>query len=257
MRLESAEPWSVSHEVGARSADEQVGWPAKIPQVLLIDSDPRRRDILGKLLRSRGFQIAVAFDGALGVAAATVPDLDMVLLEVSAAGNAGLETLRCIRSKSSVPVIVVGGKGLNDDCAASLETGADDYVVRPYSERELLARLNAALRRHRRASVAPPKSLAAGKLRLVLATREVTVDNKHLQLTVCEFDLLTALVKSGKSVATKDDLYMFVLGRKRVPFDRTIDNHVSHLRKKLHDVSESVVDIETIRGIGYRLAVQV
>jgi len=256
MRLESVEQWRVSQDLAVRVPEDEYGWPAKTPQVLLIDNDPRRRDVLGKFLRSQGYQTAVAFDGALGVAAAMAPDMDMVLLGTPAAGSADFETLRSIRSKSPVPVIVVGEKGSRDDCAASLEMGADDYVVRPYSERELMARLNAALLRHRRTMVGSPKYLAAGKLRLALATREVTIDNNHLQLTICEFDLLTALVKNGRSVSTKDDLYMFVLGRKRVPFDRTIDNHVSHLRRKLREVSENIVDIETIRGIGYRLVVQ-
>jgi DNA-binding response OmpR family regulator len=255
MRLEIAEQWSNPIDIGVRAADEQFGWPSKIPQVLLINNDPRRRDILGKFLRGQGFQTAVAFDGALGVAAAMVPDIDIVFLEATA-GNSCFETLKSIRAKSAVPVIIVGEKGSRDDCAASLSVGADDYVVRPYSECELLARLNAVLQRHRRAMVGPAKSLTAGKLRLVLATREVTIDDKHLQLTICEFDLVTALVKSGRTVATKDDLYLSVLGRKRVPFDRTIDNHVSHLRKKLREISGNVVDVETIRGIGYRLAVQ-
>jgi DNA-binding response OmpR family regulator len=254
MGLLRSEQGDALYEAHARVASERLGELSIKPQVLVIDNDPRRRAVLGKFLRGQGFQTTVAFVGALGVAAALDPELDMVLLNIAPAGCRGIETLECIRSKSTVPVIMLGGKRSQTACAASLEIGADDFVVRPYSEAELKARLTAVLRRHGRANIRQTRSCMVGKLQLDPSTREVVINAKHVRLTVCQFDLLAALLKSGRSVATKDNLYMIVLGRKRVPFDRSIDNHVSHLRKALRETSGNLIKIETIRGIGYRLA---
>jgi DNA-binding response OmpR family regulator len=252
--LLNAELSNAQFETGQRLADDWAGWHPEMWRVLVIDGNHGSRASLGGLLQSVGFRMVAVPDAAAGVTAATDPDVDIVLLNFSW-DNAGIDTLRSIRSKTTIPVIVLGERGSQDNCAASLDIGADDYAVRPFSEKELKARINAVLRRHKRATE-PMRSLAAGKLRLVPSTREVTIENAPLRLTSCQFDLLEVLLRSGKAVATKDYLYMVVLGRKRVAFDRSIDNHVSHLRKKLHEVSKRSVDIETIHGIGYRLAVQ-
>jgi len=165
----------------------------------------------------------------------------------------GIETLQRIRSTSSVPVIMLTAKGAEDDRVAGLEVGADDYISKPYYARELLARLKAVLRRQRGSQ--PPQYFLAGKLRLIPSKREVSFDGETFELTTCEFDLLEALLRSRDTVATKDDLSLSVLGRRREPYDRSIDVHVSNLRKKLSVISGKTIEVETVRAVGYRLKV--
>lgn len=225
-----------------------------MPKVLLIDDDAALTGMLTEFLRTEGFETAAAFNGADGAIAALDPTLDAVILDVMMPDISGIETLQRIRSTSSVPVIMLTAKGAEDERAAGLETGADDYISKPYYARELLARLKAVLRRQRGTASQSPQ-LAAGRLTLVPAKREVTYDGVGMDLTACEFDLLEALLRSGEAVATKEDLSLTVLGRKREAYDRSIDVHVSNLRKKLSVVSARSIEIETVRAVGYRLRV--
>ena len=224
-----------------------------MPKVLLIDDDAALTGMLTEFLRGEGFETTAAFNGREGAAAALDPTLDAVILDVMMPDISGVETLQRIRSTSSVPVIMLTAKDAEDDRVAGLELGADDYIAKPYYARELLARLKALLRRRHAAT--PQPHFVAGKLRLVPVKREVTFDATPLDLTACEFDLLEALLRSGDSVATKDELSLNVLGHKREPYDRSIDVHVSNLRKKLSAVSDKTIEIETIRAVGYRLKV--
>jgi two-component system OmpR family response regulator len=226
-----------------------------MPKVLLIDDDAALTGMLTEFLQGEGFETAAAFNGKEGALAALDPSLDAVILDVMMPDISGIETLQRIRSTSSVPVIMLTAKDAEEDRVAGLELGADDYIAKPYYARELLARLKALLRRQQAATASPPSCLLAGKLRLVPSKREVTFDTRPLDLTVCEFDLLHALLRSGDAVATKDELSLTVLGHKREPYDRSIDVHVSNLRKKLAGISARTIEIETIRGIGYRLKV--
>lgn len=227
-----------------------------MPKVLLIDDDAALTGMLTEFLESEGFETAAAFNGTEGAAAALDPSLDAVILDVMMPDISGIETLQRIRSTSSVPVIMLTARGSEDDRAAGLEIGADDYIAKPYYARELLARLKAVLRRQHAASQPPGQHLVAGRLRLIPAKREVTFDAKSIDVTTTEFDLLEALLRSRGEVATKDDLSLAVLSRKREPYDRSIDVHVSNLRKKLCVVSNRTIEIETIRAVGYRLRVR-
>lgn len=224
-----------------------------MPKVLLIDDDAALTGMLTEFLRGEGFETAAAFNGAEGAAAALDPTLDAVILDVMMPDISGIETLQRIRSTSSVPVIMLTAKGAEDDRVAGLEVGADDYISKPYYARELLARLKAVLRRQRGSQ--PPQYFLAGKLRLIPSKREVSFDSKTFELTTCEFDLLEALLRSRDTVATKDDLSLSVLGRRREPYDRSIDVHVSNLRKKLTAISAKTIEVETVRAVGYRLKV--
>jgi two-component system OmpR family response regulator len=227
-----------------------------MPKVLLIDDDAALTGMLTEFLRGEGFEIAAAFNGTDGAQAALDPSLDAVILDVMMPDISGIETLQRIRSASSVPVIMLTAKGAEEERVAGLEMGADDYIAKPYYARELLARLKAVLRRQRPGtSSQPPQYFLAGKLRLVPTRREVTYDGAPLELTTCEFDLLEALLRSRDAVATKDELSLSVLGRKREAYDRSIDVHVSNLRKKLSVISARTIEIETVRAVGYRLRV--
>lgn len=223
------------------------------PKVLLIDDDAALTAMLTEFLRGEGFETKAAFNGTDGALAALDPDLDAVILDVMMPDISGIETLQRIRSASSVPVIMLTAKGAEDERVAGLEMGADDYIAKPYYARELLARLKAVLRR--KPSSHPPQHFTAGKLRLIPANREVTFDGRPFEVTTCEFDLLEALLRNKDAVATKDELSLSVLGRKREPYDRSIDVHVSNLRKKLLTASSKAIEIETVRAVGYRLRV--
>lgn len=226
-----------------------------MPKILLIDDDAALTGMLTEFLRGEGFEIATAFNGSEGAAAALDPSLDAVILDVMMPDISGNETLQRIRSKSSVPVIMLTAKGADDERAAGLEMGADDYIAKPYYARELLARLKAVLRRQPAANLQSSPSLAAGKLRLFPANREVTFDGAVLDVTSSEFNLLETLLRSGAAVATKDELSLSVSGRRREQYDRSVDVHVSNLRKKLAIVSNMTIIIETVRAVGYRLKV--
>ena len=223
------------------------------PKVLLIDDDAALTAMLTEFLRGEGFETTAAFNGTDGAIAALDPELDAVILDVMMPDISGIETLQRIRSSSAVPVIMLTAKGAEDERVAGLEMGADDYIAKPYYARELLARLKAVLRRQ--PSSQPAQHFTAGKLRLVPARREVTFDGQPFEVTTCEFDLLEALLRNKDAVATKDDLSLSVLGRKREPYDRSIDVHVSNLRKKLLTASSKAIEIETVRAVGYRLKV--
>ncbi len=223
------------------------------PKVLLIDDDAALTAMLTEFLRGEGFETTAAFNGTDGAIAALDPDLDAVILDVMMPDISGIETLQRIRSSSAVPVIMLTAKGAEDERVAGLEMGADDYIAKPYYARELLARLKAVLRR--KPTSQPAQHFTAGKLRLVPANRQVSFDGQPFEVTTCEFDLLEALLRNKDAVATKDELSLSVLGRKREPYDRSIDVHVSNLRKKLLTASSKAIEIETVRAVGYRLKV--
>jgi two-component system OmpR family response regulator len=161
--------------------------------------------------------------------------------------------LRRIRATSNVPVIMLTARGDNVDRVIGLEMGADDYMAKPYFPRELLARLRARLRRETQKEPLDQDALTLGDLSLCVARREVAWQGAAFDLTTTEFNMLAALMRADKVVMTKDDLSMIVLGRQREPYDRSIDVHAGHLRRKLAAASASHADVETVRGIGYRL----
>ncbi|HEX4178464.1 MAG TPA: response regulator transcription factor [Rhizomicrobium sp.] len=224
-----------------------------MPKILLVDDDAALTGMLTEFLGVEGFEASAAFNGADGIRAAREKQVDAVILDVMMPDLSGLDVLRQIRTFSSVPVIMLTAKGAEDDRVAGLEIGADDYIAKPYYARELLARLKAVLRRQPLTQMPGPERLSAGGLLLIPAKREVSYNGAPMELTTSEFELLEGLLRAGDTVATKDELSLQVLGRKRQPYDRSIDVHVSNLRKKLDACSQKAVRIETIRGVGYRL----
>lgn len=221
--------------------------------VLLIDDDNELGEMLTEYLAGDGFTTTCITDGRRGVELATSGDYEVVVLDVMLPDISGTEVLRQIRLASDVPVLMLTAKGSELDRVVGLELGADDYVAKPYFPRELIARLRALLRRKLPSNSKPMLSL--GKLELSEAKREVSWNGVSFELTTKEFNLLMALLRAEDAVATKDDLSKSALGRKRAHYDRSVDVHIVNLRRKLHSSTDGNIEIETIRGVGYRLKV--
>ncbi len=219
-------------------------------RVLCIDDDRRLHELLADYLGQNGVTLVAAPDGPRGLAALAGGGFDAVLLDVMMPGMDGLEVARRIRDKSTIPIIMLTAKGDETDRVVGLELGADDYLPKPFSPRELLARLRAVLRR---ASTEPAERLSAGPLELDVLAREVKLEGKPVLLTGLEFDLLLALVRRAGRVVPRAAL-MSEAGREDVVVgERAIDVHVSHLRQKLGDDPRAPRLIKTVRGVGYLL----
>jgi len=224
-------------------------------RILLIDDDIDLTEMLTEYLEAEGFGVEAVFNGRDGVARALSGEFDAVILDVMMPQVNGIDALRHIRQTSNIPVIMLTAKGDHVDRVVGLELGADDYVGKPYYPRELLARLRALLRRNTPVDPIPEakESFEFGLLLVDVPRREVTWQGQPVLLTLSEFNILIALLKSGETVATKDELSLKVLGRPRQMYDRSIDVHISNLRQKLQDVAGKAIEIETVRGVGYRL----
>ncbi len=218
-------------------------------RVLLIDDDARLYELLASYLSQNGFDVEGARDGTQGLAALSASPFDAVLLDVMMPGMSGLEACRRIRERSRIPILMLTAKGDETDRVVGLEMGADDYISKPFSPRELLARLRAVLRR-----TAPEGALervTVGQVVVDLEGRQVAVGGQRVDLTALEFDLLVALAKRAGRVVPRDQL-LTQAGRSDVVVgERTVDVHISHLRQKLGDDPKAPRLIKTVRGVGY------
>ena len=220
-------------------------------RVLIIDDDVRLHELLASYLDQNGIHVTVAADGQKGLAALDGTVFDAVLLDVMMPGMDGLEVCKRIRAKSTIPVIMLTAKGDETDRVVGLELGADDYIPKPFSPRELLARLRAVLRRAKPETVA--EKLVVSDISIDTQTREVVVAGKRADLTGIEFDILLALARRAGRVVPREAL-LSEAGRGDVTVaERTVDVHISHLRQKLGDDPRAPRTIKTVRGIGYVL----
>ena len=217
--------------------------------ILVIEDDPDTRRIVTRYLERSGFRVEVARDGLAGLEAALEAGTDLVVLDRMLPGLDGLELLRRLRARRRTPVIMLTARVEEADRIAGLEFGADDYVVKPFSPGELVARVKAVLRRtgEREDGVAP---LRVGALSLDPAKRTVHSNDSLLDLTTREFDLLHTLMSQPGRVFTRDELLDRVWGEDFAGIDRVVDVHVSNLRQKLEPGDLLV----TVRGLGYKLA---
>src|SRR6187549_530949 len=221
-------------------------------RVLCIDDDRRLFELLASYFAPNGVTLVHATDGAKGLAALERDVFDAVLLDVMMPGMDGLEVCRRIRQTRQVPVIMLTAKGDEADRVVGLELGADDYVPKPFSPRELLARLRAVLRRSQPSAVT--NEIVVGQVAVDANARRVRVGAEQVELTGLEFDLLMALIRRPGRVVARETL-MAEAGRGDVTVnDRTVDVHVSHLRRKLGDDPRSPRVIKTVRGVGYVFA---
>jgi DNA-binding response OmpR family regulator len=219
-------------------------------RVLLIDDDARLAELLGGYLEPQGVTLVHAGSGRTGLAQLQTGGFDAVLLDVMMPGTDGLEVLRQMRAERyRVPVLMLTARGDEADRVVGLELGADDYIAKPFSPRELLARLRAVVRRAAPDAVA--EKLAASGIAVDVAAREVSVDGRQVELTSLEIDLLVALLRRAGRVIPRAAL-LELAGRGDVTInERAVDVHISRLRKKLGD--EAAAKIRTVRGVGYTL----
>lgn len=220
-------------------------------RVLLVEDDTTIREALALNLRAEGYEVATASDGETGLAAARSTAPDLVVLDVMLPELDGLTVCRVLRRESSVPIILLTARGTETDKIVGLESGADDYIVKPFSLGEFLARARAALRRGQTASAAP-RELASGNLRLDPQGRRAYLQDRELALTPREFDLLAVLMQNPEVVLTRELLLAKVWGDHYPGETRTVDVHVSWLRKKIEPDAAHPARITTVRGVGYR-----
>jgi two-component system response regulator CpxR len=224
--------------------------------VLLIDDDMELGSMLTDYLVRYGFRVSVVHRGDTGLKAAREKKWDLILLDVMLPGLGGLDVLKQLRTVSRTGVLLLTARGEDVDRIVGLEVGADDYLPKPFNPRELLARMRAILRRSAGPEFGrdhPP--LCVDDLELDPAARSVFKRGKDIDLTDVEFALLEALMRSPGTVLGREALAEKVLGRKFNPFDRSLDMHVSRLRKKLSEASGGDDQVKTIRGEGYQLLV--
>lgn len=237
-------------------------------RVLLIDDDIELCELVRELLSADGFAVECAHDGESGVHRGLHEQFAILLLDVMLPKMNGLEVLRRLRQSTSTPVLMLTARGDDVDRILGLELGADDYLPKPFHPRELTARIRAILRRTQPAAGAGkherperperPERLVSGDIELDNATRAVRRGGVWLDLTSVEFDLLERLLRAAGRIVTREELVKDVLGREFSPFDRSIDMHLSNLRKKLgheiHTADGPIERIKSVRGVGYLYA---
>ena len=223
---------------------------AKMERILVIDDDVELCTLVGEYLQAEGFTVESVHDGESGLQRASGGGYLLVVLDVMLPGINGFEVLRRIRATSRLPVLLLTARGEDVDRIVGLDLGADDYLPKPFNPRELAARIRAILRRYEpRPAAASSGRLEVNGVTLDPGTREVFAGGVRVELTTFEFDILEMLMRSAGRVLSRDALMENFYNRKATPFDRSIDMHISHLRKKLEN-GESA--IKTIRGVGYQ-----
>jgi len=222
-------------------------------RVLVVDDEPKIVEVVGDYLRSAGFSVITAADGQGAVALARARPPDLVVLDLGLPGLDGLDVARDLRRASPVPIIMLTARGAETDRVVGLELGADDYLVKPFSPRELVARVRAVLRR--------VEGLETGRERFVVGDvavdtirREVTVGAQMVDLTATEFDLLVELARQPGRVFTRAQLLDAIQGVVVESYERTVDAHIKNIRRKLEPDPHRPRYVLTVHGVGYRFA---
>ncbi|GGP93551.1 MULTISPECIES: response regulator [Shewanella] len=222
-------------------------------RILLIDDDIGLSDLLSQLLELEGFALTQAYDGEQGLSLAQQQDFDLILLDVMLPKLNGFEVLRALRQRKQTPVLMLTARGDEIDRVVGLEIGADDYLPKPFNDRELVARIRAILRRAQTTQQDAQNNdmLQFGDLRLDPTRQETYCNEQLIILTGTEFLLLFHLLEKSGELVTKESLSENVLGKKLMPFDRSLDMHLSNLRKKLPERQDGRPRVKTLRGKGY------
>lgn len=220
----------------------------KRPSLLLVDDDAELCGMMTEFFAQAGFQVECAGSGSEGLARAVNGAYDLAILDVMLPALDGFSVLEQLRRRKDLPVIMLTARVQQKDRLQGLNSGADDYLPKPFDPDELLARVRAVLRRSEPAARQAPEEISIGSLRISPATREVWSAGTAVDLTGAEFDLLSFLVRSAGRVVSRDEITAALFEREASPYDRFLDVHISHLRKKLKDGRKL---IRTIRGTGY------
>ena len=218
-------------------------------QILLVDDDRELCLLMADFFSQHGFTLEAVHDGRGGLARALEPGHDLIILDVMLPVLNGFELLAQIRRRSSVPVIMLTARTEQRDRIAGLDAGADDYLPKPFGPEELLARIRAVLRRTGHSGSAKSAVVEVGGVRLNSQTREVWLDDVAVEVTSIEFDILDLLARSSGRIVSRDELTAALYQRESTPYERSLDVHMSHLRKKLERGERSL--IRTVRGVGY------
>jgi DNA-binding response OmpR family regulator len=222
---------------------------------MLVDDEPLITDSLSYSLRREGFDVKAVGDGAIALQEILAFQPDLVVLDIMLPGMSGLEICRRLRAQSAIPVIMLTARGEEIDRVLGLEVGADDYLPKPFSFRELLARVRSILRRvELDRQVSQTQSVTLGNLTLDPVARRIFKDDQELQLSAREFDLLSNLMKNAGRALSREELLSEVWGSDWIGDQRTLDVHVRWLRLKVEDDPASPRYIQTVRGHGYRFA---
>lgn len=225
-------------------------------RVLLVDDDVELVELLRDYLEREGFAVSTAHDGPTGVSAALGAHHDIVVLDIMMPGMSGIEVLNRIRAESTTPVIMLTARGDDADRIAGLELGADDYVQKPCTPRELAARIRAILKRVGPATASPASPIVVGALTIFPAQRRAERKGVTLDLTSTEFSLLEVLARNAGQAVSKAVLSEEALGRPLTRFDRSIDVHMSNIRQKLGNLADGRSSIQTVIRKGYQLIVE-
>ena len=224
-------------------------------RVLVVEDEDSFSDALSFMLRREGYEVFVASDGNAAVSEFDKHGPDLVLLDLMLPGISGTEVCRIIRGKSSVPIIMLTAKDGEVDKVVGLELGADDYVTKPFSSRELLARARAVLRRHGDVEELLPATIEAGSVRIDIERHVVSVRGENITMPLKEFDLLELLVRNSGRVLTRNQLIDRVWGADYVGDTKTLDVHIKRLRAKIEIDPSTPIHINTVRGLGYKFEI--
>ncbi len=221
-------------------------------RILVVEDEPSFHEVLSYQLVREGYEVSVAENGDDGLALFEREGADLVLLDLMLPGTPGTEVCRRLRARSRVPIIMLTAKDGEVDKVVGLELGADDYVTKPYSVRELVARIRAVLRRGEESEAPPDSLVAAGPVRLDVDRHVVTVDGQPVALPLKEFELLELLVRNADRVLTRGQIIDRVWGADYVGDTKTLDVHVKRLRSKVEPHPSRPRHIVTVRGLGYK-----
>lgn len=224
-------------------------------RLLVIDDDVPLSTLIAEFLEREGFEVALAHDGTTGLDRALETSWQAIVLDVMLPGLGGFEVLRRLREQSRTPVIMLTARGESVDRIVGLEMGADDYVPKPVDPRELAARIRAVLRRSdpEAHAASPATRVSVDAITIDPGTRDAWHEDRLLDLTTVEFDLLLVLARAAGRVVSREELSRSVLGRPYSPLDRSLDVHVSNLRRKLNGGQSGATVLKTVRNAGYQL----
>ena len=220
-------------------------------KVLIIDDDEELCELVSEYLSVEGFETSVVHDGANGLNEARSGKYDLAILDVMMPKMNGFEVLKSLRTDSSLPVLMLTARGDDMERIVGLESGADDYLPKPFNPRELVARLRAILRRVHGDGTERAEKIVVDDIELSETARTAKLDGEEVVLTSVEFDLLKHLLLEAGKVVKKEDLSLRVLDRELSPYDRSLDMHISNLRKKLGNRTDGSERIKTVRSVGY------